>query len=459
MIRIGHRGIFRTGAMALLLISLTSCETIRQTEVTIIETASKPAVNKQDYPYPPLEQATPEYPTPYPPIEPYPLDTPIPSATNTPTTYQAIIQTLSPTERATLATQMLPTPYAATDYPIATPVNTPEAPLLPEHNLQITFVDRLHGWVIGSTEQDNGGLTALASTTDGGLTWKALPFPLITQFYSDPFYWNIERSLGVLFTDPTNGWLYYDKLFVTRDGGQTWIEEHPRGFILRMGKATDGSFWALEQVGSDWTLWQVSGDSYAQWTNLGYQFPIKGDHPFLAVIDAQHAWISYWVSFQSDRSDIGTKLFMTSDGGKNWAKVIPPNPCDYWPLIVSPVSLQELWMGCGFPGGAGSGISAAYESSDGGQSWGERRYSTLGYFLNLTALSNSFVYMTYGRAMSVTITYNGGKTWADVPISCFSEYPAADFIDEAYGWAACDSVINRTVDDGRSWEVVDLPGN
>jgi photosystem II stability/assembly factor-like uncharacterized protein len=344
--------------------------------------------------------------------------------------------------------------------PSDTPVNPPDAPLMPRHDLQTKFVDRSHGWITGYTEWGNGTIDAIATTSDGGITWRALPVPALDlNFGVERFYLGDHNRIRLLFTDAKTGWMYQKWLFQTHDSGQTWRQEHPRGTIVQMGKALDGTFWALEQVARRWTLWRVTGDSYSKWIKLGYQFPFAFNGVHLAVIDDQQAWMTYWVNFQGGDPNAGSHLYVTRDGGKNWVNVIPPIPCDTLPLVISPVDVQELWMGCGFGAGAGSRISAAFESSDGGVSWYQRRSDTLGYFSWLTALSKSFVYMTYVRASSVTITYDGGETWNDALMDCEFYDPKAFFIDESYGWAACDSSINRTTDGGRSWECINLPGN
>jgi hypothetical protein len=213
----------------------------------------------------------------------------------------------------------------------------------------------------------------------------------------------------------------------------------------------------LEQVGSHFVLWQVSGDSYDRWIQLNDQFPVSKIPGYVSVLDPQHFWLSYWVSFQADPPDPGTKLFATADGGRHWERVEPPKPCNFYPTTISPLNAHEIWIGCGLAAGAGAGISAAFESADGGKSWMERRQDTRGYFLNLQALSKSLVVMTYGSLPM--ITYDGGRTWKNTPIQCPFEDAFTDFVDKSYGWVACLGNVYRTTDSGRSWECTRLADN
>jgi photosystem II stability/assembly factor-like uncharacterized protein len=396
--------------------------------------------------------------SPYPGLlEPYPYPG-ITQPSGTPIGYLENVPYPTPNESAVPPTQT--NPPTPTNFESPTPVNTPDAPQVPVHYLRTEFTDNLHGWLSGMVEWGNGMAPAIAATTDGGETWRALPIPLngpndATQVF---WYFNNGNLSNLLFRDANDGWYYKGRLFQTHDGGHSWQEEHTRGAIIQMGKAIDGSLWALEQTRNSWTLWQVSGKSYNQWNKLSSQFPVDMNNVSLAVIDSQHIWISYWVTFLGDSPNPGTQLFVTSDGGDNWEKVTPPQPCDRDPTILSPVDTQEIWMGCGFPAGAGAGISAVFESPDGGESWIEKRYDTHGYFKSIEALSKSFVYMTYVYGLNVTFTYDGGKTWSFSGIYCPLGSPNADFIDPLHGWAVCDSVVNRTVDGGRTWECIDLPG-
>jgi photosystem II stability/assembly factor-like uncharacterized protein len=391
-------------------------------------------------PYPPG-------PSPYPGLwEPYPYPG-ITQPSGTPIGYLENVPYPTPNESVIPPTQTnFPTP---TNFQSPTPVNTPDEPQVPVHDLRIEFVDNLHGWLEGLADWGDSLAFAMAATTDGGETWHAIPIPSGGQ--------NGYPS-NLLFRDAKDGWYYQGQLFQTHDGGQSWQVEHTRGAIIQMGKAIDGSLWALEQTGNTWTLWQVSGTSYSQWMKLSSQFPVDMDNVSLAVVDSQDIWISYWITFLGDSPNPGTQLYVTNDGGNNWDRIIPPKPCDMYPTILSPVDAQEIWMGCGFAQGAGSGISAVFESRDGGESWTQKRYDTHGYFKSIKAFSQSFIYMTYVYATSVTISYDDSRTWNDVQIDCPNTSPNADFIDPLHGWAVCDSAVNRTQDGGRSWECIDLPG-
>jgi photosystem II stability/assembly factor-like uncharacterized protein len=412
-----------------------------------------------------IQQPTLQLVSPYPPeaspypglLEPYPYPG-IKQPSGTPIGYLENVPYPTPNESVVPPTPtILPTP---TNFESPTPVDTPDAPQVPVHDLRIEFTDNLHGWLVGTVEWGNGIAPAMAATTDGGETWHAIPIPLGGQNGAVQGFWlgNNGYPSNLLFRDAKDGWYYQGQLFQTHDGGQTWQVGHPRGEIIRMVKAVDGSLWALEQIGSNWTLWQVLGDTYSQWIRFTDKFPVDMSQAFLAIIDSQHIWISYWVNFIGDNPNPGTQLYVTGDGGKNWDRIIPLKPCDMYPTIISPVDTQELWMGCGFAQGAGSGISAVFESPDGGQNWIEKRYDTHGYFKSIKALSKSFVYLTYGYGLNVTFTYDGGKTWGVTGIDCPGGSPNADFIDPLHGWAVCDSAVNRTQDGGRSWECIDLPG-
>jgi photosystem II stability/assembly factor-like uncharacterized protein len=79
--------------------------------------------------------------------------------------------------------------------------------------ISVDFVDAQRGWVmVRKPSSSNFSLGALLETVDGGVNWRLLPDPPIGD--------------AIHFISSTTGWLAggvaRDKLFVTRDGGESW---------------------------------------------------------------------------------------------------------------------------------------------------------------------------------------------------------------------------------------------
>ena len=77
----------------------------------------------------------------------------------------------------------------------------------------VYFSDTQQGWIILQlSSSSNFSIGATLHSTDGGLTWTALPSP--------------PAAGNIAFITPTNGWLVggptQDRLWFTRDGGQSW---------------------------------------------------------------------------------------------------------------------------------------------------------------------------------------------------------------------------------------------
>jgi photosystem II stability/assembly factor-like uncharacterized protein len=349
---------------------------------------------------------------------------------------------------------------------------------MPTRVIGLQFVDPRHGWLIGeSTVGPNDARAfAMAASTDGGRTWRAIPIPPINAEYD----W--QPPGGLYFENGKDGWFYYRGLFVTHDGGLTWRDEKPEGTILRMDRAADGSSWAIEQDAHGWTLWQVSLEGYNQWQKEAMKFPIAMDKvgqaigggqllplaPIsLVLADAQHAWLDYWDNGQPSLNN--EHLLASADGGVTWRALHAP--CSDYPanngnLIA--LDQRHLWLGCGWPWGAGSGSKVVFASSDGGATWVVRgkgvlpsgdSLSTIGYFRAIGAVSTTFAYMTWDRTEEAVHTRDGGATWNYSQVPCSADSLRAVFIDPLHGWAFDQTCVNFTVDGGQNWDCTELPSN
>ncbi len=357
-----------------------------------------------------------------------------------------------------------------------TPIPTDDIhyPIMPLRAVQIFFVDNLHGWLLGNTDVGITHFLAMAIAQNGGKTWQASPMPDVDLFY----WWGIQA--GIVFANTRDGWFYDQGLFSTHDGGLTWHDEKPDGMILRMGKASDGSIWALEEdyCKCNWKIKVASHAPFSQWKVTISKFPINleqdPDDSFyrpveIVLADPQTAWLSYW-TFDINRPI--AHLMATKDGGRQWQEL--HSPCSDYPTDqgdLSAVDKNNLWLGCGAAAGAGSGSKFIFTSSDGGKNWAivgkgatppqqGNTLSTCGYFSHLDALSPTFAYMKWDRTMSVMITNDGGKTWdCCAPLPCSAGFDNVLFIDPLNGWDYDQTCIIRTINGGKSWDCIQLPDN
>ena len=81
----------------------------------------------------------------------------------------------------------------------------------------LDFIDPQHGWLVVASQTASGFTSAgqLFQTVDGGVTWRGLPPP--------------PSGHPVRFLDHSTGWnvggANFDELYVTRDGGQSWVRQ------------------------------------------------------------------------------------------------------------------------------------------------------------------------------------------------------------------------------------------
>jgi photosystem II stability/assembly factor-like uncharacterized protein len=240
---------------------------------------------------------------------------------------------------------------------------------LPPYNIEsLTFSDLSHGWLLGWTQPDaNSPIYHLEQTTDGGITWTALPSPAMAKK---------TRGFvitGLKFRTPTEGYasgtdIDQPSVYTTKDGGVTW-QQHVmpvtresaqskysatsdiallpgRGVIAAFRNAAFTSF----DGGEAWRLLPPppSGSSYrnfafqdaTHWWSMQYDSNLyktsdagqswdwvsdRLDEAVyeIGVVDAKHGWAK--LNSLNPRRP-GNGLALTSDGGIRWTYANVPNP-------------------------------------------------------------------------------------------------------------------------------------
>jgi photosystem II stability/assembly factor-like uncharacterized protein len=155
--------------------------------------------------------------------------------------------------------------------------------------LDLSFVDRRYGYALGGffgtdAQPIEPPVMAVMRTKNGGRRWTTVGAPPAPVQH-------------VAFTSPRLGWAFGPKLFVTRDGGASWLQirrqDAPRRAPNRL-RATS------------------SGVASVAATPVGGRAGTD-----IEFMDARHGWAAS-----------GPKVFRTVDGGRHWTAMrLRPAAC------------------------------------------------------------------------------------------------------------------------------------
>lgn len=174
------------------------------------------------------------------------------------------------------------------------------------------FADAEHGFLVGGAGGDR-----VYATRDGGRTWKpgAVPIPHLPADRPEPTFWDARfftATDGLLLGMVDTGAGQAPVVYRTSDTGRTWV-------IAAVGSdpVTGCTLLSLDA----WTCFSSWTGTLGRWTEGGKIWPpgtITGLPPNAEthLIDAQHGW-----GFDAQSDPAG--LYLTSDGGSTWRRVVP----------------------------------------------------------------------------------------------------------------------------------------
>ena len=303
----------------------------------------------------------------------------------------------------------------------------------------------------------------------------------------------IYRAMDIDFIDRQNGWVvgYDGTVMKTNDGGETWTGlrvdsgdfrdiqflDSDRGWLA----GRDGAFYRTCDAGESWERIISGGypadedfsNVYFQGESLGF---VQGLLGVYRTEDGGEEWYNYWLpfvpykgawdmSFVNEKEGflLGTQwmeedpvlLYSTTDGGLTWRGVFGARSS----VLAGVLTIRFI---DGETGWAGGGV--IMKTSNGGQSW-EIQLSP--------AVVRDFFFFDGERGYavggkSIVKTMDGGATWVDVSSGDdrIKDLRAAYFFDESTGWVVGlgheieeesktiqKSVLLETRDGGATWSI------
>lgn len=248
----------------------------------------------------------------------------------------------------------------------------------------VYFTSDKTGWIAG-----DGGY--LASTNDGGSSWKT--FPLDTK----------EDINEIYFRNSDNGYLVAGRvMYITRDGGKTWRQ-------TRLYESADVK---------------------------------RGSPEFLSIRFAgKKVGLAIGSVVGKDDTIVDSLVMRTDDGGDTWHRVSVPSKAELYHLDFT--DSDHAWIV------GDNGLIMA--SSDGGQTWSVQNSGVKKPIFNVDFRDNDDGYAVGGGG-TVLRTQNGGRSWEQVNVGFTQSLMRVDFADDKNGWiVGYNGTIMRSSDRGASW--------
>ncbi|GGA52960.1 hypothetical protein [Paenibacillus physcomitrellae] len=279
---------------------------------------------------------------------------------------------------------------------------------------QIHFPDNVKGWALAAAS-DNGP-NYLIGTSDGGAHWKRID--------STPeLFTNLKTVNGALYGFTSN------RIYQSTDGARSWkkVNTPPN---TRAGSFNDAS----GKTGYVLTVVPGGGYKVMKTTNSGSSWRTVLTIPSESVIGGElysragQVWAL--VYGESGMSQVSYSLYASPDSGGSWKRVIGQDTA-----------------GGGPAPGSGKVLAAKGPASPGGHPG------------NMALIGSSTAYLAGGSpaggVVGVGRSYNGGRSWTNVPAVIKGYDARISFPSQKTGWltvtSATETAVYVTHDGGVSW--------
>lgn len=176
----------------------------------------------------------------------------------------------------------------------------------------LSFINEYEGWVAGYKTYSDHGVSIIAHTTNGGLSWEK-QLEIISQ---SPFGAILFRTIK--FQDEKNGWTTsidevdtFSPTFIykTEDGGKSWSNiSSVRTGILSLKIANRDTLWG---GGESFTNFAIS-------FNKGITWQIPQNKYNIAVELSPESGLKGWICYYKFLSGENKRILYTTDAGNTW---------------------------------------------------------------------------------------------------------------------------------------------
>jgi photosystem II stability/assembly factor-like uncharacterized protein len=320
------------------------------------------------------------------------------------------------------------------------------------------------------------------TTQDGGSTWTSAQYP----------------GEALYFITADTGWALAAKIQVTTDGGKTWKAISDVTWTAQFDFISEQLGWAIattdhemalvktDSGGAHWSILTPTVEASSSSMSIpiahlpsGQEFTVTQLH----MVDATNGW-----AIGGLQEKMGDHVLFTTDGGKTWKDVTPPEPQPAPNQQADTIGYfqgnQDAWVTFFNDGGIPMPSQpVVWHTTDGGASW------TASQPLDVSGLNEFFIpsnLQFYGQQagwllvhvgvgmshdyVALYRTNDGGTTWTriidpynDGGIQSCSKNGMI-FTSATVGWLTgdCNGVkagvlLFKTIDAGSTWQEVSLP--